>query len=983
MSAGKFRRKIDANKILAGLATLSITLSFLSAMPASATVQDLCPAGVTKAGAAPASEDIEVTSYSIYCVAKFKTVANDYLFTVPAGITKIDYLVVGGGGGGASGGGGAGGVLKGNDYSVSSGTQLAISVGAGGAGGTGGNGPASFATKGTQSAFEAVIALGGGRGGAGNVASDVSGASGGGSRFDCTESNCGSGFAGTGVFGQGNNGGYSTYNSYGGGAGGGGAGGAGLNTTRQHIGGAGGSGIASDISGIETFYGGGGGGGVNQNSNTYMGVALDNNLTSEPTPGITNTGGGKGGLGGGGQGSAWGCACNPGDNMANATAGAPNTGGGGGGTDPEDSGAGAGGSGVVIVRWISNANLKSVTFNPNTTELQASTQLVGSGVSTALRANSFTRTGFVFMGWTVAQDGTGSVYEDGSAFTTSADAVLYAKWAAGVTRTVTFDANGGTGTMATQTAGTSVGLTPNAFSRSGYTFDGWKTVSSGTGFTYGNGSIYSFQADTTLFAQWKTVVPTFKVTFYGNAANGGTTASQSASSSTALGLNGFTRTGYNFLGWDTNYSSNSAPYLDGQNYSFTSDLNLYAIWVAQANNNLIYDGNGATTGSTASQTASTGTMVTANGFALAGSTFRNWNTSANGTGVTYQSNYVYSFAVGRTLYAQWGLNYTVAYDANTADSGTVPIAQSSFVGSPGVNLSLNTGNLRKVGYRLSGWNANPDGTGTPYALGASSVAFSGDKTIYAQWTPAIYSVIYAPNGALTGVEPAAVTFTNGQAITVAPNSGALEKPGYTFDGWSTDPNASVPAFQPAANETLSQDTVFFAFWRATAPLPSAGSGSGGGSSSSSPDTQATPTPTPTPTPTSPPTVKLTPLAQVVLSSAKKTGTPVLAGTSVTMPIIFAANSSRLDAGDMAILRKLVATLPSAKGVLTITGFVSSRGKATASGLKLATARAKAVALALTQIGIDVQIGYAGYGSRNRILPTATDRRVEIRWVADK
>lgn len=977
--------------MLSGFLACAVTLGGLSLTPASAAIQDLCPVSATKGGSAPASNDIEVTSYSIYCVAKFKTVASDYLFTVPAGITKIDYLVVGGGGGGASGGGGAGGVLKGADYSVIPGTQIAITVGAGGAGGNGGNRQVGGgnASKGSQSALEEIIALGGGRGGAQSLATDVDGASGGGSRFDCTASNCGNGFAGAGTFGQGSNGGYSTYNSYGGGAGGGGAGGAGLNTTRQHIGGAGGSGVASDILGTPTFYGGGGGGGVNQNSNTFMGVAPNNNLTSELTAGDSNTGGGKGGLGGGGFGSAWGCSSCTAGEKANATAGAPNTGGGGGGTDPEDSGAGAGGSGVVIVRWISNANLKSVTFNPNTTELQSSMQLVGSGVPTALRANSFARTGFVFMGWTVAQDGTGSVYKDGSVFSTSADVVLYAKWAAGVTRTVTFDANGGTGSMATQTAGTSVGLTTNAFSRSGFTFDGWKTVSSGAGFTYGNGSIYSFQADTTLFAQWKAVVPTFKVTFYGNAATGGTTASQSASSATALVLNGFTRTGYNFLGWDTYYSSSSASYLDGQNYSFTTDLNLYAIWVAQASNNLIYDGNGATTGSTASQTASTSTMVTANGFELPGSTFRNWNTMANGSGVAYQSNYVYSFAVGRTLYAQWGLNYTVTYDANTADSGTVPSAQSSFVGSPGVNLSLNTGNLRKAGYRLAGWTANSDGTGTPYALGASSVAFNGNATIYAQWTPAIYSVIYAPNGAASGVEPAPVTFTNGQEITLASNSGALEKPGYTFDGWVTDPNASVSAFQPAANETLSQDTVFFAFWRATAPLPGAGSGSGGGSSSPNPDIQATPTSTPTPTPTPAPTptrspsMKQIPLAQVVLSSSKMTGTPALTGTLVTKPIIFAADSSRLDSGDIAILRKLVATLPSTKGELTITGFVKYDGRSLKAERKLALARAKAVATMLFKSGIDVQIGYAGFGPRNKTKPTAGDRRVEIRWVADK
>ena len=80
---------------------------------------------------------------------------------------------------------------------------------------------------------------------------------------------------------------------------------------------------------------------------------------------------------------------------------------------------------------------------------------------------------------------------------------------------------------------------------------------------------------------------------------------------------------------------------------------------------------------------------------------------------------------------------------------------------------------------------------------------------------------------------------------------------------------------------------------------------------------------------------------------------------------------------------MVATLPSAKGQLTITGFVKYDGRSPIIERKLALARAKAVATMLFKSGIDVQIGYAGYGARNKTKPTAGDRRVEIRWVADK
>lgn len=79
-------------------------------------------------------------------------------------------------------------------------------------------------------------------------------------------------------------------------------------------------------------------------------------------------------------------------------------------------------------------------------------------------------------------------------------------------KTVTFDANGGTGTVAAQTASTRTALTSNAFTKTGHTFSGWNTAADGTGILYAGGASYSFAADLTLYAQWRanaaTVTPT-------------------------------------------------------------------------------------------------------------------------------------------------------------------------------------------------------------------------------------------------------------------------------------------------------------------------------------------------------------------------------------------------------------------------------------------------------------------------------------------
>lgn len=73
---------------------------------------------------------------------------------------------------------------------------------------------------------------------------------------------------------------------------------------------------------------------------------------------------------------------------------------------------------------------------------------------------------------------------------------------ASASTTVTFNANGGSGAMADQSASSATALSANGFSRSGYTFAGWNTVANGSGTAYANGASYAFSSSTTLYAQW-------------------------------------------------------------------------------------------------------------------------------------------------------------------------------------------------------------------------------------------------------------------------------------------------------------------------------------------------------------------------------------------------------------------------------------------------------------------------------------------------
>ena len=70
--------------------------------------------------------------------------------------------------------------------------------------------------------------------------------------------------------------------------------------------------------------------------------------------------------------------------------------------------------------------------------------------------------------------------------------------------TVTFDANGGTGTMSGQTFyyGVTQNLSANTFEREGYSFEGWSLVSDGKSVYSDKESVSDVATDTTLYAVW-------------------------------------------------------------------------------------------------------------------------------------------------------------------------------------------------------------------------------------------------------------------------------------------------------------------------------------------------------------------------------------------------------------------------------------------------------------------------------------------------
>ena len=122
------------------------------------------------------------------------------------------------------------------------------------------------------------------------------------------------------------------------------------------------------------------------------------------------------------------------------------------------------------------------------------------------------------------------------------------------------------------------------------------------------------------------------------------------------------------------------------------------------------------------------------------------------------------------------------------------------------------------------------------------------------------------------------------------------------------------------------------------------------------------------------------LSQIV-AKVLANGVPVLKGRSASKQVAFTASSARLDATDWATLRKVAAGFTGKKGKLILVGFVNGKGQSKSAAQKVAAARAKNVAMALISLGVDFEIGFAGFGARNKANPTAIDNRVDFRWFA--
>ncbi len=385
----------------------------------------------------------------------------------------------------------------------------------------------------------------------------------------------------------------------------------------------------------------------------------------------------------------------------------------------------------VFSEWTENSYTIKYDANGGTGSTASSTQKYTANVT--LPTSGFTKVGYTFVGWSTKADATTATYQAGQGVSrlsgeNGATVTLYAIWTPN-TYTVKFDGNGATsGLMEDQkmTYGTAANLKENKFSKTGYTFAGWKKSGLGNDTVYadkqsvsnlttqGNGTV-------TLIAQW-TANP-YTVTFY---ANNGTQdkITQNLTYDTAgnLATNTFEKTGYEFKGWSTT-ANGEVEYTDGQEVTNlpgadSGSVALYAVWKVKTYQVTLNAGEGSCTPTeiTVTYDSEYGTLPTPT---RTGYTFDGWY--YNGSKIT--STTTVSVASNHTLTAKWtAKTYTVTL--NAGEGSCTPTEITVTYDSAYGTLPTPT----RTGYEFLGWYYNGS------KIEASTiVSVTSNHTFTAEW----------------------------------------------------------------------------------------------------------------------------------------------------------------------------------------------------------------------------------------------------------
>ena len=385
------------------------------------------------------------------------------------------------------------------------------------------------------------------------------------------------------------------------------------------------------------------------------------------------------------------------------------------------------------------------------------------------------------------------------------------------TYTISYNANGGSGTMASTTAiyGSTTTISANTFTKSGYSFAGWTTNSDGSDDGYGwtnwsgtwkyvNGQYGISGGKLVLYARWSANTYTIKYD-----ANGGTGAPTDQSfiynSGAKISTTKPTKTGYTFVNWkygNTTLNPGDAVPTGWTNATLQAQwtVNSYYYDVNPDSGIASFDISGAVNSSTGLtdyyQKNPYGQEVTiTNVKAKTGYTYTGYTLSGSLTALSGSTSATIKTKLGAgngAIALNSKINsYTVTYDKNGGSS--VSKASASVNYNSAIDL---TPTASKSGYEFIGWNTNKNATTALSSLkmGTSNV------TLYA-----IYKkIVTIPTNALC-TNP---TYNgSSQQITSATSGDGYTLSGYTgTDAKSYTVTATLSGFARWSDGTTANKT---------------------------------------------------------------------------------------------------------------------------------------------------------------------------------
>ena len=383
---------------------------------------------------------------------------------------------------------------------------------------------------------------------------------------------------------------------------------------------------------------------------------------------------------------------------------------------------------------------------------------------------------------------------------------------------VTFDGNGGTGSMEPVTVeeGSRYVLPACGFTApDGQEFKAWEIG----GIEYNAGDDYVVLGNTEIKALWKdpAVIPTtFTITFN---ANGGTGSMEPVTveegSRYPLPACGFTApAGQEFKAWEIG----GIEYNAGDDYVVLGNTEIKALWkdsaVIPTTFTITFNANGGT-GSMEPVTVEEGSryVLPACGFtAPDGQEFKAWEIG----GIEYNAGDDYVVLGNTEIKALWKdsavipTTFTITFNANggTGSMEPVTVEEGSRYPLPACGF------IPPVNMQFSGWALSADGS----VIADGAIMVTSNITLYAIWEPVPvneFVVFFDGNG---GTPAVSSMTTIGHRLAFLP--GAFRSGSYRFDGWYTERNGGELI---ATSTVFAANTIVYAHWTYTG-----GSGGSGG-----------------------------------------------------------------------------------------------------------------------------------------------------------